>query len=333
MSAFALRHNDNTSYAARAAAAGPDLKLSSGAAAAPAPTYIYNPVTEPGLLPPGITKAPPTIGALTFDPPEEITAKIIHDLARPEASMMDIAERASTTIEALTLWMSRPDISARLDAIESAYARHVRLNIASCTPAIIDATARIITEYHHNESDFPRRTSDPKAFSLACRAREIALDACKILLKLKREHTPPMRAPNRDTHRATDFCRPGQTSVPSTSRADQTPESQLAQTHRAPELRPTEKHNSDNNTAPFRPGGPQVPCRGRQPTEQMNPESLRDHPSEPWKGDTLPRTNREPQSPDSILTEALTHLSRTTTASPYPSASSPPPTPPPPESP
>ena len=309
MSAFALRQNDNSPYAA-----APDLKLSTDAAnphAPPhAPTYIYNPVIEPGLLPPGIAKAPPTIGALTFNPPEEITAKIIHDLARPEASMMDIAERASTTIEALTLWMSRPDISARLDAIESAYARHVRLNIAACTPAIIDATARIITEYHHNESDFPRRTSDPKAFSLACRAREIALDACKILLKLKREHAPG--------HPASGYPASGYPAGPrraSSPKQDQSP----SETGAAPQSNSAEAilseaaaHICIPNTAPSPPsdyptGYPAGPRR-----------SFSSHHHQP-----SPETSGPPQS----------NSPTPSTASPYPSASSPPPPTPPPESP
>ncbi len=211
MSAFALKHRDEPlrPYADPAA---PTLKLGTDGAAEPtpkpAPEYVYNPITEVGTFAPGTTPPKHIIDALRFNPPEAIASKILTDLCRPDCSLQDIAERANTTLESLTLWMTRPDISARLDGFEAAIARHARLGILACVPCMIDASARILREYQEAESDIHGPAM--KTVTTSCRNRQTALDAQKLLLRLY--HTFQRAAPQRAS-RVSERCTPSTTTT------------------------------------------------------------------------------------------------------------------------
>ncbi len=69
-----------------------------------------------------------------FDPPPEVAARVVEDLGNCFLSINDIAQSNQTSPDALSLWLARPDIAARLDAMESAAARHVRLAAVSQLP-------------------------------------------------------------------------------------------------------------------------------------------------------------------------------------------------------
>lgn len=268
---------------------------------------------------------PSHIDDFTFDPPEEITTQILSDLAHSDCSMIDISRRAHTTLESLTRWMSRPDISARLEAIEATYTRRARLNIAACTPIMIEAAARIIRDYQNNESNFGS-SNNPAHLATLRTTRQSALAACRILLRLKRDHAP---APS--STRATKVRRPGRTSVHSTSDANQTLELSLDNS-RSANNDPCDKDSACDIALAPRPEGPQVRCRGLggQPTELMLQNSSRDSSAEPQRGGSTSCTKSAHASLDS---QASTPNPNPTTASPYPSASSPPRMHPPPESP
>src|SRR4051812_44117248 len=81
--------------------------------------------------PPHPTRA--TIPSLTFEPDEKLAACILADLHPPHCTLGDIAARADTSVEALNLWLSKPDIAERLDNIESIFARRARLQLADNT--------------------------------------------------------------------------------------------------------------------------------------------------------------------------------------------------------
>lgn len=191
MSAFALKHRDESLHP-YADPAPTTLKLGTDDSTAPgpepAPEYVYNPISELGTFAQGTTPPKHIIDALRFNPPEVIVSKILTDLCRPDASLQDIAERANTTLESLALWMTRPDISARLDSYEAAIARHVRLGILACVPCMIDAGARILREYHEAESDIHGPAM--KTVMTSCRNRQTALDAQKLLLRLYKTFQP-----------------------------------------------------------------------------------------------------------------------------------------------
>ncbi len=166
-------------------------------------TYSYSP--QPGfsqLVEPRertrCEKGPPNaIPATDFDPPERITSMILSDLTRDDTSLGSIAFSAGTTVESLTLWMSRPDIAHRLGSLEAAFALRIRVVCANFAAAALSSCRRIIQEYNEHESGYNNSMSSYQSRTLSCRNRETALEAGKLLLNLNRAYSPEMPRPSR----------------------------------------------------------------------------------------------------------------------------------------
>lgn len=188
-------------------------------------TYSYSPQPEfSQLVEPRertrCEKGPPNaIPATDFDPPERITSMILSDITRDDTSLGSIAFCAGTTVEALTLWMSRPDIAHRLGSLEAAFALRIRLVCANFAAATLSSCGRIIQEYNEHESGYNNSMSNFQSRTLSCRNRETALEAGKLLLNLNRAYSPEMPRPSR-AHPPTSPALAGEVSERATASKD-----------------------------------------------------------------------------------------------------------------
>lgn len=145
-----------------------------------------------------------------FDPAPEIAAAILHDLADPFQSLHSIAKARATTLEGLTLWMQRPEIARRLDALESAFTRRSRLQAGSYLPLCIDAIARAIAGATRDEvqlaqssaaqsqvsqSQSPQSQTSLKLDDHRRKARETLLRMTRVMMQLSKfQNAPPPKS-------------------------------------------------------------------------------------------------------------------------------------------
>ena len=121
---------------------------------------------------------------LHFSPPDDSIAAIFDDLNRPDTTLREIAESRGATIDALTLWMARPDIAARLSALESGIARRTRMVAANYLTFAVKAVAGIIREYNDEENNTLLNPNSRADREQRRRARETARRAASLLLRL-----------------------------------------------------------------------------------------------------------------------------------------------------
>jgi hypothetical protein len=117
--------------------------------------------------------------------------KVFHDLTDPSLTLRDVAEIHNTTLESLTLWMSHPDITARLDNFQSAIARRVRLLALNYLPAAVSALHATLIAHNDQELNVPLKPDCIKTREFQRRSRETARKAASLLLRLTRFDTTP----------------------------------------------------------------------------------------------------------------------------------------------
>src|SRR5262245_22232999 len=67
----------------------------------------------------------------------------------------DIADKADTTLETLTLWLARPDIAQRITNLSSALALRTRLQAAAILPSVVQMLGGIVSSHEAEESRVP----------------------------------------------------------------------------------------------------------------------------------------------------------------------------------
>jgi hypothetical protein len=133
---------------------------------------------------------PSSSDPLHFNPSATTAATIVNELASNEITLLDIADRHETTLEALTLWMIRPDIAERLNALESACARRARLTVANSLNAIANTLLHLLAEAKDDHASVHRvPAATHHAFAARMQSRESARKAANLLLRIAR-YTP-----------------------------------------------------------------------------------------------------------------------------------------------
>jgi hypothetical protein len=164
---------------------------------------------------------------LLFNPPPDIASAILQDLADPFKSFGSIAQSRGTTIEGLTLWMQRPSIARRLDALESASTRRSRLQASGYLPLCVDALARAITGFSRDESQTTPLPSNPKLDEQRRKARETLLRMTRVMMQLSKfQHAPAKPAKSASASpvaRAANPAAPRTTNPPSPTRTAANP--------------------------------------------------------------------------------------------------------------
>lgn len=103
-------------------------------------------------------------------------------LADPHASLIDVANEFKVSLEALSVWMVRPDIAARLESIAEASVVRARFVAKSFLPAAARTAGRIIALHQivrrHNPKSLARDSNNERRFD------KTAIQAGNLLARL-----------------------------------------------------------------------------------------------------------------------------------------------------
>ncbi|MBS0192369.1 MAG: hypothetical protein U0573_07065 [Phycisphaerales bacterium] len=133
---------------------------------------------------------------LEFRPQPSLITGIIDRLADPDCPLSNIAADFETSIELLCVWMLRPEIAARLDAVQSAIGRRTRLLAVTRLTLAAETAARVLDQFRlicsqPNGSEFDARQD--------MRAANVALTAARILARIA-SFKPDPKADQRPSH-------------------------------------------------------------------------------------------------------------------------------------
>lgn len=140
---------------------------------------------------------PQTLAQLApFSPADERQiADVISCLGDPDHTLASIAQRHNTSLHALTQWMARPEIAARLDAFEGAFARAVRLQVADHLPAVASALVEVVRDAQEELAHIPQNPHSVRHLEQRTRARESCRKTGLLLIRLARFTGGPAPAP------------------------------------------------------------------------------------------------------------------------------------------
>ncbi len=130
---------------------------------------------------------PSSPAPLPFTPSDQTAAAILDDFAAQDETLRGIADKYSTTLESLTLWLARPDIKERIFALESACAARARLVVANNLAAIANKLLHLLTESkldHESIHRVPAQTHH--SFAARMQSRESARKTANLLLRIAR---------------------------------------------------------------------------------------------------------------------------------------------------
>ena len=128
----------------------------------------------------------------TFSPAPDEADRLLTLLTDPHRSLADIAAEAGLTLPALTVWLTTPDVSARIDATESLAARRARLVAADALPAAIGTLTAILRAFLRAVADQPAAPDQASAEHQHRRA-ETARKAAALLHRLSNFTPGPAR--------------------------------------------------------------------------------------------------------------------------------------------
>ncbi len=128
------------------------------------------------------------------NPPSTIEGKLINDLADPNMTLGDVAYLHDLTLENLTLWIVRPDITERLKALTDSIYLRVRLAAINHLATTVNALNTMIGAYIDEERRAPVNPTSIQDREQRRRARETARKAVALLTKLA--HLPRPAAGN-----------------------------------------------------------------------------------------------------------------------------------------
>ncbi len=129
-----------------------------------------------------------------FNPPPAIAEQIISDAGNHTISLHTIAARARTTVEALRLWLSRPEVAQRLDALEATVRRRTRIGILSELGNVTETCATVMERYYRSPDRGPSDDHDPRTHAVHVQNAANALMAARVLLYMQRAVADPPRA-------------------------------------------------------------------------------------------------------------------------------------------
>lgn len=136
------------------------------------------------------------MGPADFNPTPAQTDALIHHLCDPDHSLSSVANLHKTSLEALSLFIARPDIQARLLTLASAAASKARLDAALCLPGAVRTLRIDLSEYLEEATSSPVNPGSTESLEQRRRARETARRGISLLLRIARfDPTKPIRAP------------------------------------------------------------------------------------------------------------------------------------------
>jgi len=120
-----------------------------------------------------LSDLPPETHAPDFNPRDPRQIQSILDLfTNPDLSLRDIADQSNTTLQALTLWLARPDITEQLLDLECASVRRARFNISFALPKIANALSQSLEQATTEAEHLDRLANNFPGFTLRLCYRE-----------------------------------------------------------------------------------------------------------------------------------------------------------------
>ncbi len=224
-----------------------------------------------------------------FNPSPEIHALILSQLADHNHSLISIAAYHDITIEALTLWMARPEINQAIANIENAASRHLRLAATCQLPRTIPIILAVLRAYEWEESHQILDKSF-RSLRITLAQRHTALRATSLLLRLSR-HTPP----NTNTNSNASVSPPTSTPrpLPTNSNSNYATSTQAAPLNTAS---PSHTHATTSAT-PATPNAHDTPLAAPPPPTSTTPPPPATQPTPPSIPDSSEPEPEPPPSP------------------------------------
>lgn len=197
--------------------------------------------------------------AQAFSPTPDEADHLLALIANPGGrSLSDIAAEAGVSLPALTLWLSQPEIAARLDAIEALAARRVRLVATEALPLVVQTLTTILKDYVSTSGGGDKAApSAPASPDHAHRRDETARKAAALLARLSRFTPGPTRPRATTTNAASaqpsDAPSPPPSSATLTGSATPTGR---CDTHPRVSPTPASLRSADTNAEPPTPASP-----------------------------------------------------------------------------
>ncbi|CAG0976829.1 hypothetical protein PHYC_01548 [Phycisphaerales bacterium] len=94
-------------------------------------------------------------------------ARLFDHLLDPHLSLHDLATRHNTTIQALSLFLARPEIHAQVEALDNFAATRTRLVADAQLPLVAGILTDVLRAYHNNDLAPPRSADPTEAQSTA----------------------------------------------------------------------------------------------------------------------------------------------------------------------
>jgi hypothetical protein len=122
----------------------------------------------------------------TFSPPPDQVGPIIRAIADPHESLASVADKFGTTLDALTIWMLRPDITDRINNFQAACAIKTRSVAINYAQHIATMCFSILHEFNHGADHVTFYPTESNEHEIKRRNRETARKAGALLLRLCR---------------------------------------------------------------------------------------------------------------------------------------------------
>ena len=144
-----------------------------------------NSLAPPALMPQLSASAESRVPqTLPFNPPSNSIPAILDSLASSCLSLLQIAHAHNTTLDALTTWMTRPDIAERLDELHLLAAQRARLVAAQHLAAAAEALASIVHTGMSRAESASLDPTNPRHLALRLRQRESIRRAATTILRI-----------------------------------------------------------------------------------------------------------------------------------------------------
>jgi hypothetical protein len=169
-----------------------------------------------------------TSATIPFDPSPEIASALLAALTDPSLSLNQLASALQTTPEALSAWMTRPDIRERIESVDRSTTWRTRLIASAHLYAVPGALTKILQDFTNaqaaqkgalsassgatHENNTP--TSAFRTALLEARRAETTRKSAAILISLSRQRPaagPDLPAPTPAAHSTPESKKPSQT--------------------------------------------------------------------------------------------------------------------------
>jgi len=126
-----------------------------------------------------------------FDPPPDKLQIVFDGLADPDVSLSELAYVFKTTIDALCVWMARPEIAAAMSERLNGIAIRSRFVANSFIPSVIKTLNNVLKDYDAEIENTVPDYSNAKAAETRVRARESTRRTAHLMVVLTRFSPPP----------------------------------------------------------------------------------------------------------------------------------------------